>query len=182
MEFIPTRIRDVIIIKPVVHGDHRGFFMESWKKKQFTESGIDVEFVQDNHSLSTQGTLRGLHYQISHPQGQLVKVVAGKVFDVAVDIRKTSPTFGQWVGEYLSADNKHMLWMPRGFAHGFYVVSNSAEILYKCTDYYFPEFERTIAWNDPDLSIDWPLLKTLPPVLSGKDAEGNFFRDAEVFS
>lgn len=181
MKFLPTRIPDVIVIEPKVFGDHRGFFMETWQHKVFTEAGISHPFVQDNHSRSSQGILRGLHYQIKHPQGKLVRVISGEVFDVAVDIRKNSPTFGQWVGETLSADNRKMLWVPPGFAHGFYVMSESAEFLYKCTDFYTPPHERTILWNDPALGINWPLVNGAAPVLSSKDAEGVLFTEAEIY-
>ncbi|MBA3014202.1 MAG: dTDP-4-dehydrorhamnose 3,5-epimerase [Proteobacteria bacterium] len=181
MKFLPTRIPDVIVIEPKVFGDHRGFFMETWQQQVFTEAGISHPFVQDNHSRSSQGILRGLHYQIKHPQGKLVRVISGEVFDVAVDIRKNSPTFGQWVGETLSADNRKMLWVPPGFAHGFYVMSESAEFLYKCTDFYTPPHERTILWNDPALGINWPLVNGAAPVLSTKDAEGVLFTEAEIY-
>ena len=181
MKVTATSIEDVKIIEPVAFGDVRGFFMETWHKKKFAEQGIDAEFVQDNHSRSVQGILRGLHYQLKHTQGKLVRVVLGEVFDVAVDIRKQSPTFGQWVGVRLSADNKKMLWVPSGFAHGFYVISATAEFVYKCTDFYAPEHERTIAWNDPALAIDWPLVDNKSPQLSAKDDIGYLLEDAEVF-
>ena len=182
MKFIPTRIPDVVLVEPVVFGDHRGFFMETWHERKFSEAGISVSFVQDNHSRSAHGILRGLHYQISHPQGKLVRVTSGEVFDVAVDIRKGSATFGQWVGETLSADNRKMLWVPPGFAHGFLVLSDYAEFVYKCTDFYAPEHERCIRWDDPDLAIAWPIAKGDRPVLSQKDAAGVFLKDAELFS
>ncbi|HEX5418985.1 MAG TPA: dTDP-4-dehydrorhamnose 3,5-epimerase, partial [Gammaproteobacteria bacterium] len=153
----PTKILEVLLIEPEIFRDERGFFMEIWQRRAFEECGIDCDFVQDNHSRSVGGTLRGLHYQIRQPQGKLVRVTAGEVFDVAVDLRRSSPTFGQWVGEYLSAQNKRMLWVPPGFAHGFYVVSDAAECQYKCSDYYAPEHERCIQWNDPELAIQWPL-------------------------
>lgn len=181
MKFQPTTIPDVVIIEPQVFGDHRGFFMETWQERTFTEAGIALPFVQDNHSRSSQGILRGLHYQLKHPQGKLVRVISGEVFDVAVDIRKNSPTFGQWVGEILSADNRRMLWVPPGFAHGFYVMSESAEFLYKCTDFYAPAHERTILWNDPALSIDWPLINGATPVLSAKDEGGVLLSESEVY-
>jgi len=181
MKVIATTIEDVKIIEPNVFGDERGFFMETWHKQRFADLGINAEFVQDNHSKSTQGILRGLHYQLQHTQGKLVRVIAGEVFDVAVDIRAQSPTFGQWVGDKLSAENKKMLWVPPGFAHGFYVTSESAEFVYKCTGYYAPEHERAIAWDDPELSIDWPLVKGQPPQLSAKDAKAIRLKDAEVF-
>jgi dTDP-4-dehydrorhamnose 3,5-epimerase len=180
MNFISTTIPDVILIEPRVFVDERGFFLESYQKKHFAEAGIDLDFVQDNHSKSQQGTLRGLHYQIQQAQGKLVRVVSGEIFDVAVDIRKNSPTFGKWVGDYLSAENKKLLWVPPGFAHGFYVTSSEAEVLYKATDYYAPQWERTIAWNDPTIGIDWPIGgKQL--ILSPKDTAGKPFGEAEVF-
>ena len=156
-KFIKTEIEGVILIEPKVFTDPRGFFMETWEKRKFAQVGIREDFVQDNHSKSVRGTLRGLHYQIRQPQGKLVQVIVGEVFDVAVDIRKSSPTFGQWVGLHLSAENKHQLWIPPGFAHGFYVLTETAEFTYKCTDYYTPEYERTILWNDKDLAINWPV-------------------------
>lgn len=156
--------------------------METWQRKTFAENGIDYDFVQDNHSKSSQGILRGLHYQIEQTQGKLVRVVEGAVFDVAVDMRASSPTFGQWVGYELSAENKKMLWVPPGFAHGFYVTSESAEFVYKCTDYYAPEHERSLLWNDADIAIDWPLVNGKGPILSGKDAEAPSFADAEKFA
>lgn len=180
MKITPTRIPDVLIIEPKVFGDERGFFFESFNKKQFKAlTGIDKEFVQDNHSLSSRGVLRGLHYQIKNPQGKLVRVVRGEVYDVAVDLRKSSITFGQWVGVNLSAENKCQLWVPEGFAHGFVVLSESAEFLYKTTDYYAPEFERCIRWNDAELGIDWQY--TGEPAVSGKDANGMSFKEADVF-
>jgi dTDP-4-dehydrorhamnose 3,5-epimerase len=179
MNVIETAIPDVKIIEPRVFGDERGFFMESWNANTYKEAGIDKEFVQDNHSRSVRNTLRGLHYQIKQPQGKLVRVVVGEVFDVAVDLRKDSNTFGQWVGEVLSAQNKRQLWVPEGFAHGFLVLSEEAEFLYKATDYYAPEHERCILWNDSDLDIDWPLRGE--PLMSGKDQAGLFFNAAEVF-
>ena len=182
MKFITTAIPDVILIEPVVYGDQRGFFMEVYQAKRFQEAGIGAEFVQDNHSGSSQGTLRGIHYQIRQAQGKLVRVVTGEVFDVAVDVRRSSPTFGRWVGHSLSADNRLQMWIPPGFAHGFYVVSEWAEIFYKASDYYSPQWERTIAWNDPDLAIEWPLIDQLPPLLSEKDVLGVPFRKAEVYS
>ena len=179
MNVIETDIPDVKIIEPTVFGDERGFFFESFNAKAFNAAvGYAVEFVQDNHSKSSKGVLRGLHYQIQQPQGKLVRVVEGKVFDVAVDIRKSSSTFGQWVGVILSAENKKQLWVPEGFAHGFVTLSDSAEFLYKTTDYYAPEFERSIAWNEPSIGIDW---KIEQPKLSGKDQQGFSLKDAEVF-
>ncbi|MFZ4536055.1 dTDP-4-dehydrorhamnose 3,5-epimerase [Propionivibrio sp.] len=174
-------IADVLLIEPKVFGDDRGFFFESYNQRTFRElSGLNVDFVQDNHSKSARNVLRGLHYQIRQPQGKFVRVVAGEVFDVAVDIRRNSPTFGQWVGEILSADNKRQLWVPPGMAHGFVVLSESAEFLYKTTDYWAPEHERCIAWDDPTLAIEWPVLNGAP-LLSGKDAMGQAFLQAEVF-
>jgi dTDP-4-dehydrorhamnose 3,5-epimerase len=169
MKFTPTKIPDVIVVEPDVFGDNRGFFMETWQAKKFAEGGISANFVQDNHSRSNQGTLRGLHYQVSSPQGKLVRVLDGQVFDVAVDLRSKSPTFGQWVGEILSDENKKMLWIPEGFAHGFYVLSESADFFYKCNDFYNPEWERTLRWDDPDLAIDWPLLDGQTPNLAAKE-------------
>ena len=182
MKFIPSKIPDVILIEPTVFGDHRGFFMETWQRKTFAENGIDYDFVQDNHSKSSHGILRGLHYQVEQTQGKLVRVVEGTVFDVAVDMRQSSPTFGQWVGYELSAENKKMLWVPPGFAHGFYVMSESAEFVYKCTDYYAPEHERSVLWNDKDLAIDWNLIDGNAPILSSKDTEAPSFKDAEKFA
>ena len=180
MKIIPTAIPDVLVIEPKVFGDARGFFFESFNQKAFNEAtGLDVNFVQDNHSRSAKGVLRGLHYQIRQPQGKLVRVVQGEVFDVAVDVRKSSPTFGQWVGEILSADNKKQLWVPEGFAHGFVVLSDTAECLYKATDYYAPAYERCLAWNDTTLNIHWPI--SSPPALSAKDAHGLALNLAEAF-
>lgn len=180
MNVIQTEIPEVLIIEPKVFGDERGFFFESFNARRFAElSGVKTEFVQDNHSRSVKGVLRGLHYQIQQPQGKLVRVVSGEVWDVAVDIRRSSPTFGQWVGVTLSAENKHQLWIPEGFAHGFVVVSESAEFLYKTTDYWAPEHERCIAWNDPTLSLPWPVEGQ--PSLSGKDALGRTLSEADLF-
>jgi dTDP-4-dehydrorhamnose 3,5-epimerase len=181
MKVTATSIEDVKILEPAVFGDERGFFMETWHKQKFAELGIDDEFVQDNHSKSNQGILRGMHYQLKNTQGKLVRVIAGEVFDVTVDVRKQSSTFGQWVGVFLSSENKKMLWVPPGFAHGFYVTSDTAEFVYKCTDYYAPEHERCIAWDDPDLAIDWPLVDGQPPQLSAKDSSGDSLRYAEIF-
>jgi len=181
MKFIPSAIPDVILIQPKVFGDHRGFFMETWQRNIFAENGIDYDFVQDNHSKSAHGILRGLHYQIEQAQGKLVRVVEGSVFDVAVDMRRSSSTFGQWVGYELSAENSHMLWVPPGFAHGFYVMSDSAEFVYKCTDYYAPEYEQSLLWNDPALAIDWPLVDGEAPILSDKDAIAPVFAEAYNF-
>ncbi|TKF02063.1 dTDP-4-dehydrorhamnose 3,5-epimerase [Vibrio kanaloae] len=174
MKVIDTRIPDVKIIEPSVFGDERGFFMETWNQKRFEElvTGKSTQFVQDNHSKSKKGILRGLHYQTENTQGKLVRVVSGEVFDVAVDIRKGSPTFGQWVGEYLSAENKRQLWVPEGFAHGFYVTSEEAEFVYKCTDYYNSSSEHSITWDDPDIGIQWPILAGNYPQLSAKDDLG----------
>lgn len=182
MKFFPTEIPDVLIVKPDVFGDHRGFFMETWHARKFAEAGISANFVQDNHSRSSQGTLRGLHYQVNHPQGKLVRVLSGKVYDVAVDLRRSSPTFGQWIGRILSDENNEMLWVPQGFAHGFYVLSESADFFYKCTDFYAPECERTLRWDDPDLNIKWPLIDGKQPVLSSKDTNGSSFKSAEYFA
>lgn len=179
MNVIATAIAGALIIEPKVFGDARGFFLESWNRRAFAQAGLDVDFVQDNHSRSRQGVLRGLHYQIRQPQGKLVRVVAGSVYDVAVDLRQSSPTFGQWAGVELSAENRRMFWVPPGCAHGFLVLSESADFLYKATDYYAPEHERAIRWNDPDLAIDWPL--SGEPILAAKDAAAPFLRDAEIF-
>ena len=180
MNFIQTSLPGVIIIEPRVFPDERGFFLESYQKQRFSEHGIDIAFVQDNHSKSCQGTLRGLHYQIQQAQGKLLRVIAGEIFDVAVDIRRHSPSFGKWTGDYLSAENKRMLWVPPGFAHGFYVTSPEAELLYKATDYYAPQWERTIAWDDPAINIEWPNGDT-SPILSPKDKVGKSFEEAEVY-
>ena len=180
MKTSPLNIPAVVRFEPQAFGDDRGFFFESFNHRQFEDAiGRSVQFVQDNHSRSVKGVLRGLHYQLHRAQGKLVRVVHGEVFDVAVDIRRSSPTFGKWVGSYLSAENKHQLWVPEGFAHGFVVLSDSAEFLYKTTDYYAPEHERCISWNDPAIGIDWPLKGE--PVLSGKDREGKCLADADVF-
>ena len=181
MKFIPTEIPDVIIVEPDVFGDHRGFFMESWHAEKFAEGGIDAQFVQDNHSRSNQGILRGLHYQIEQPQGKLVRVLSGEVFDVAVDLRRDSPTFGKWFGMTLNDIDNKMLWVSPGFAHGFYVVSEQADFFYKCTELYAPEHERAIRWDDPDLAIDWPIASGQEPVLAPKDAAAKSFKDAEVY-
>jgi len=181
MQIQPTAIPDVLIVEPKVFGDERGFFYESFNQRRFQElTGTTINFVQDNHSKSAKNVLRGLHYQIRQPQGKLVRVVAGEVFDVAVDIRKNSATFGRWVGVLLSVENKRQLWIPEGFAHGFVVTSDSAEFLYKTTDYWAPEFERSILWNDPAIGIQWPL--TAEPLLSGKDKAGKLLAEAEVFA
>ncbi len=182
MQVVSTAIPDLFTIEPEVFGDKRGFFYESFNQRRFTEmTGVTDPFVQDNHSKSARNVLRGLHYQIQQPQGKLVRVIAGEVLDIAVDIRKSSPNFGNWVGVNLSADNKKMLWIPKGFAHGFVVLSDTAEFLYKTTDYWAPEHERCIVWNDPDLAIDWQM-KTDAPLLSAKDQAGKLLRDAETFA
>ena len=181
MQIQTTAIPDVLILEPTVYGDDRGFFYESFNQKRFAElTGVTREFVQDNHSKSAKGVLRGLHYQIQQPQGKLVRVTAGEVFDVAVDLRRSSPTFCKWVGVILSAANKRQLWVPEGFAHGFVVISEHAEFLYKTTDYWAPEFERSILWNDPAIGIDWPL--DGEPLLSGKDKAGILLADADIFA
>ncbi len=181
MNIQPTTIPDVCIIEPRVYGDARGFFMETYQNRRYAEAGIADTFVQDNHSGSHQGTLRGLHYQIRQPQGKLVRVSIGEVFDVAVDLRRASPTFGQWAGAILNDQNRKQIWVPPGFAHGFYVLSEWAELLYKATDYYAPEWDRTIRWDDPELGIKWPLLPDSEPVISEKDQKGVPFRSAEVY-
>jgi dTDP-4-dehydrorhamnose 3,5-epimerase len=182
MNFTPTSLADVMLIEPRVFGDARGFFMETYQAKEFEKAGIAYDFVQDNHSGSQKGTLRGLHYQIEHTQGKLVRVVIGEVYDVAVDLRRSSPTFGQWAGVLLSAENKQMLWVPPGFAHGFYVVSEWAEFTYKVTDFYAPEWERSLLWNDPQLAIPWPIEDGLSPKLSEKDRNGKPLSAAELFA
>lgn len=179
MQLVRTAIADVLLLEPRVFADERGFFLESYNKRELAELGVEADFVQDNHSRSVRGVLRGLHYQIRQPQGKLVRVVSGEVFDVAVDLRRSSPTFGKWVGFHLSAENKRMLWIPPGFAHGFLVLSEFADFLYKTTDYYAPQYERSILWNDPDLGVAWPL--SVEPILSAKDRAGRRLRDAEVF-
>jgi len=181
MEFLPTAISDVILIKPRVFEDSRGFFMETWEARKFAEANLHWHFVQDNHSRSEKNTLRGLHYQIKQPQGKLVRVVAGEVFDVVVDLRRSSRTFGQCICTTLSAENKQQLWVPPGFAHGFLVTSESAEFIYKCTDYYAPQYERTLIWNDPQIDIDWPLPPKTVPRLSDKDRAGSPLREAETY-
>jgi dTDP-4-dehydrorhamnose 3,5-epimerase len=182
MQATPSAIPEVILLEPKVFGDERGFFLESWNRRGFAALGIDRDFVQDNHSRSAQGILRGLHYQTEHTQGKLVRVVAGEVFDVAVDMRRASPSFGRWVGYTLSAANRRMLWVPPGFAHGFYVTSpEGAEFLYKCTDYYDPAHEVSVRWDDPSIGIDWPLVDGRAPALSAKDAAGLAFGAAPAF-
>ena len=180
MKIIETAIPDVLILEPTVHGDERGYFMETFRDSVFADRGIEATFVQDNQSKSVQGTLRGLHYQLQYPQGKLARIVFGEVFDVAVDLRKSSKTFGQSVGVILSAKNKKQLWVPPGFAHGFYVLSESAELFYKCTDYYHPEDDHSLQWNDPALQIEWPLLAA-EPLLSEKDRNAKTFADAPVY-
>lgn len=181
MKFKRLEIPDVVLMEPRVFGDHRGFFMETFRQDLFNKNVTPAAFVQENHSRSTRGTLRGLHYQVKQPQGKLIRVISGEIFDVAVDIRKSSPFFGQWISIVLRAEDKKILWIPPGFAHGFYVLSVEAEFSYKSTDYYAPNHERTIQWNDPDLSIDWPIPDNGQPLLSEKDEAGSGFNDAEVF-
>lgn len=181
MRFKPSDIPDVLFIVPQVFGDERGFFLETFQGRKFMDAGILFPFVQDNHSGSQGGTLRGLHYQIQHAQGKVVRVVAGEVYDVAVDLRRSSPTFGKWVAVTLSAQNKLQVWVPPGFAHGFYVMSDWAEVVYKATDYYAPQWERTLLWNDPRLAIPWPLLDGQPPRLSAKDAQGKTMSESETY-
>jgi len=181
MKFTACRIPDVILIEPRLFGDQRGFFMETYQQKVFAEQGITAQFVQDNHSGSRRGTLRGLHYQIQQAQGKLVRVVAGQIFDVAVDLRRSSPTFGQWVGEFLSAENKRQLWIPPGFAHGFYVLSEWAEVVYKASDFYAPQWERTLLWNDPVVGIEWPLEGSAELLISEKDRAGLPLAQAETY-
>jgi dTDP-4-dehydrorhamnose 3,5-epimerase len=180
LKAIPSAIPDVLVIEPRVFGDARGFFFESWNERAFSAAvGRDIDFVQDNHSSSARNVLRGLHYQVRQPQGKLVRVIAGEVFDVVVDLRRSSPTFGRWVGERLSAENRRMLWVPEGFAHGFLVLSDSAEFLYKTTDYYAPEYERTLLWNDPAVGVRWPFEGE--PLLKPKDAAGATLEAADLF-
>ena len=181
MRAVETTLPDVFVLEPTVFGDDRGFFLESYNRRRFQElTGYAGDFVQDNHSRSRKNVLRGLHYQIKQPQGKLVRVIAGEVFDVAVDLRKSSPCFGKWIGLHLSATNRKMIWVPAGFAHGFLVTSDTCEFLYKTTDYWAPEHERCIRWNDPSLSIDWPILEE--PIMSAKDSRASLFVDAEVYS
>jgi dTDP-4-dehydrorhamnose 3,5-epimerase len=181
MEFEPTAIPDVVLIKPRVFGDARGHFFESWEERKFAHVGLDLHFCQDNQNLSARHVLRGLHYQLTKPQGKLVCVVTGAVFDVAVDLRRRSSTFGRWVGVELNQVNHHMLWVPPGFAHGFVVLSESTHLLYKCTDFYAPQDEHAIAWNDPDLDIDWRLPPGIAPVLSARDTAAGRFREAQYY-
>jgi dTDP-4-dehydrorhamnose 3,5-epimerase len=180
MKVTPTAIPDVLVVEPRIFTDDRGFFLQSYQARDFAAAGITGTFVQDNHSGSQRNILRGLHYQVRQPQGKLVRVVAGEIFDVAVDLRRRSPTFGRWVGMHLSAKNKLQMWAPPGFAHGFYVVSEWAEVTYKVTDYWAPEWERTVLWNDPQIGIAWPLVAGAP-ILSAKDAKGTRLAEAEVF-
>jgi dTDP-4-dehydrorhamnose 3,5-epimerase len=181
MEFVPTAIPDVVLIKPRVFGDARGYFFESWEANKFAAGGLQLSFCQDNENLSGRHVLRGLHYQLTQPQGKLVRVVSGSVFDVAVDLRRSSPTFGKWVGAELSEDNHHMLWVPPGFGHGFVVLSERTHFLYKCTAFYAPNDEHAIAWNDPELNIDWHLPAGAQPVLSARDSAAGLFRDATFY-
>lgn len=181
MTIRPTEIEGVLVIEPVRHGDDRGYFLETWRAETFRAAGPDVTFVQDNQSSSYRGVLRGLHYQIKQPQGKLVRVISGRVFDVAVDLRRSSPTCGQWVAAELSAENHRQLWVPPGCAHGFYVLSEQAEFVYKCSDYYAPEHERVIKWDDPVIGIDWPLVPGVETVLSDKDRAGVAWDEAELF-
>jgi dTDP-4-dehydrorhamnose 3,5-epimerase len=182
VKFQNTPLKDVVLIEPQVFGDDRGFFVETWQAEKFAAAGIDATFVQDNHSRSTKWTLRGLHFQVEHTQGKLVRVAAGSVFDVMVDLRRSSPSFGKWWGIELTAENHRMLWVPKGLAHGILVTSESADFLYKCTDLYSPAHERTLAWNDSALAIDWPLPRGLSPRLSAKDGSGMAFADTEKFA
>jgi dTDP-4-dehydrorhamnose 3,5-epimerase len=182
MKFTPTELPEVILIEPQVYPDARGFFMETYQKAKFSQAGIAVDFVQDNQSGSHRGVLRGLHYQIRQAQGKLVRAVSGEIFDVVVDIRRSSPTFGKWVSAILSAENRNALWVPAGFAHGFLVLSDWADITYKASDFYLPEAERTLLWNDPQLGIDWPLAAGEAPLVAGKDQQGKLLADAECFA
>jgi dTDP-4-dehydrorhamnose 3,5-epimerase len=181
VEFVPTRIPDVVLLKPRVYRDARGSMLESWNRRDLVAGGLDLEFVQDNHSQSTRWVLRGLHYQVKRPQGKLVRVTRGAAFDVAVDLRSASRTFGSWVGTELSAENHHMLWIPPGFAHGFLALTDLVDFAYKCTNYYARDYERVISWNDPELAIEWPLPAGITPTLSARDAQGQAFRAAEHF-
>jgi dTDP-4-dehydrorhamnose 3,5-epimerase len=181
MDLEPTPLKGVVLLKPKIFGDSRGFFLESWNRRVFAELGISEDFVQDNHSRSRQGILRGLHFQTEQPQGKLVRVTSGAVFDVAVDLRSDSPTCGQWVGYTLTEEGGEMLWVPPGFAHGFYVLSESADFLYKCTEYYHPQSELTLAWDDPQVGIDWPILDGQPPMLSEKDQSGLAYTEVPKF-
>jgi len=180
MKIVPSPIPDLLIFEPTVHGDHRGYFMETWRQSHFDELGITLKFVQDNQSKSTRGTLRGLHYQLQHPQGKLARVLAGEVFDVAVDMRRSSDSFGKWFGLVLSGANKKQLWIPPGFAHGFYVLSETAELSYKSTDYYHPEDDNSLRWDDATVGIEWPMLES-PPLLSEKDRAGKSLSEAPTY-
>lgn len=182
MEFTTTQIPDVIVIDPLVHEDDRGFLMETWQADRFREAGIDAAFVQDVHSRSARGTVRGLHYQINQAQGKLIRVIRGEAFDVAVDIRRSSPTFGQWVGETLSEGNRKLIWVPPGFAHGYMVLSEFADFEYRMTDYHAPEYGRSILWDDPDIGIEWPSIGSDAPLMSGADSAGTSLQDAEVYA
>lgn len=181
MQINDTALEAVKILEPSVYGDDRGFFLESWNRQDFEANGLPGSFVQDNHSRSSGGVLRGLHYQLKHPQGKLVRVTRGEVFDVAVDMRQTSPQFGQWVGVILSESNKKQLWVPEGFAHGFYVMSDTADFQYKCTDYYHPEFERSLKWDDPAVGVRWPIADGQQPLLAAKDAAGLPLAECDTF-
>jgi dTDP-4-dehydrorhamnose 3,5-epimerase len=181
MKFERTGLDEVIRVVPTIHRDARGYFVETWQSRKFTDGGIDADFVQENYSYSSRGTLRGLHYQLGRAQGRLVRVVEGAVFDVAVDLRRSSPTFGRWTGEVLSAENRRQLWVPEGFGHGFLVLSDTAGFEYSCTDYYSPEHERQVRWNDPDIGIEWPLADGDTPLLSDKDVIAPLLKDAETY-
>lgn len=181
MKFVATPLKDVYLLEPTVFGDQRGFFMETWNRETFRTAGFDLDFVQDNHSRSARGILRGLHFQMEHTQGKLVRVTSGEVFDVAVDLRQSSPTLGQWYGVTLSADNRRMLWVPPGFAHGFYVTSDYADFIYKCTDVYHPASEKSLAWDDPTVGIEWPVPPGETPQLSAKDSQGLSWDDCPRF-
>jgi dTDP-4-dehydrorhamnose 3,5-epimerase len=181
LEFIPLRVPDVVLVKPRVHGDSRGFFLETWQDQRFAAAGLDLRFVQDNHSRSARWALRGLHYQVRQPQGKLVRVGRGAVYDVAVDLRRGSPTFGQWAGAELSDENHHMLWVPPGFAHGFLALTEGVDFLYKCTDHYAPQHERSLHWRDPAIGIEWPLPPGVEPLLAPKDRDAPLLRDAECY-
>lgn len=182
MEFVPTRLPEVVLIKPKLYGDSRGYFLESWQQGKFAAAGIDAHFVQDNHSHSSQWILRGMHYQIQQTQGKLVRVARGAVYDVAIDVRRSSPRFGQWVGVELNDTNHHMMWVPPGFAHGFLALSDHVDFLYKCTDLYAPQHERTIRWNDSAVGIEWPLPAGVTPQLAARDAQASGINDVEVFA
>ena len=181
MNISPTKLNDCLVLDPIVHGDERGFFIESWNSRTFSEMGLNIEFVQDNHSRSARGVLRGLHFQVNTPQGKLVRVTKGSVFDAVVDLRRSSSTFGGWFGVELSEENQRMLWVPPGFAHGFLVLSESADFQYKCTEYYSPRDDRGIRWNDPEIGIEWPMVEGVEPTLSEKDGAAPFLSDAETF-